>query len=100
MSFSQIVIMKAISRFMSLRHFSAPSPASALTKRRRFYKEVGIVEEKSEKFPVYKVTLDGRILKTQAGQPLQVSLLRRLEDEPVHIISVGVKMIGSERFVL
>ncbi|CAJ0952728.1 unnamed protein product, partial [Mesorhabditis belari] len=41
---------------------------SALVKRKRFYKKVDVIRED----PFFKVTLDGRVLKTQAGKPLKV----------------------------
>ncbi|PIO65737.1 hypothetical protein TELCIR_12573 [Teladorsagia circumcincta] len=56
-------------RFVS-RRFTASS-ASALTKRRRFYKVVDVVEEGTSDSKVFKVALDGRMLKTQGGNVLK-----------------------------
>ncbi|GMS96966.1 hypothetical protein PENTCL1PPCAC_19141, partial [Pristionchus entomophagus] len=48
------------------------SSASALVKHKRFYKEVSVVTESVAGTPQYKITLDGRVVKTQAGRPLQM----------------------------
>ncbi|XGW31821.1 hypothetical protein V3C99_010193 [Haemonchus contortus] len=57
-------------RFLS-RRFTASS-ASALTKRRRFYKVVDVVDEGPPDKKVFMVTLDGRLLKTQGGNVLKI----------------------------
>ncbi|CAJ0587736.1 unnamed protein product, partial [Mesorhabditis spiculigera] len=45
---------------------------SALLKKQRFYKKVDILRDDSESKPMFKVTLDGRVLKTQGGKQLKV----------------------------
>ncbi|GMR49719.1 hypothetical protein PMAYCL1PPCAC_19914, partial [Pristionchus mayeri] len=48
------------------------SSASALVKRERFYKEVNVVTETTAGVPQYKIALDGRVVKTMGGKPLQM----------------------------
>ncbi|CAB3409369.1 unnamed protein product [Caenorhabditis bovis] len=49
------------------------SQASALTKRKRFYKEVSIVNEsEANGEQIHKITLDGKTLKTQGGSILKI----------------------------
>ncbi|KAK6748317.1 hypothetical protein RB195_001127 [Necator americanus] len=67
--------MSFLGWFISRRFMG--SSASALTKRRRFYKVVDVVAEERQGKNLYKVTLDGRMLKTQAGNVLQI------ESEPL-----------------
>ncbi|EYC31483.1 hypothetical protein Y032_0004g2178 [Ancylostoma ceylanicum] len=67
--------MSLLGRFIS-RRFTGTS-ASALTKRKRFYKIVDVISEETQGKKLYKVTLDGRMLKTQGGNVLQI------ESEPL-----------------
>ncbi|PAV81673.1 hypothetical protein WR25_17282 [Diploscapter pachys] len=59
------------------------SAASALVKRKRFYKKVDVMSETEGTNKSYKITLDGKVLKTQAGKPLQI------ECEPLALAIAG-----------
>ncbi|CAD6198091.1 unnamed protein product [Caenorhabditis auriculariae] len=83
--------MSALGTF-ARRFFSAPATASALTKRKRFYKNVLVVDEKVNDKQIYKVALDNRILKTQAGQVLQ------LESKPL-ALAIAQEWASQEEFL-
>ncbi|GMT24523.1 hypothetical protein PFISCL1PPCAC_15820, partial [Pristionchus fissidentatus] len=48
------------------------SSASALVKKKRFYKDVNVINESLAGSPHYKIVLDGRVIKTMGGKPLQM----------------------------
>uniref|UniRef100_A0A1I7X7B7 Carbonic anhydrase n=1 Tax=Heterorhabditis bacteriophora TaxID=37862 RepID=A0A1I7X7B7_HETBA len=61
--------MNWLARFISNRYATS---ASALTKKRKFYKDVSIVNSMCEGKQLFNIALDNRILKTQGGHILKV----------------------------